>query len=104
MTRLLAIAAIPMLAACAATTAPLDPDLGDLPERPAPMGDCDVGGAQDAIGQRATGELGSDLLVRSGARVLRWGPPGMAFTMDYRQDRLNVVYDHDYAITAVRCG
>lgn len=97
----LTLATLPLLAACAATMPPADPD---LPGRPAPAGECDASGVQDAIGQRATAELGSDLLRRSGARTLRWGPPDTAFTMDFRQDRLNVHYDYDYAVTRVDCG
>ena len=60
----LTLATLPLLAACAATMPPADPD---LPGRPAPAGECDASGVQDAIGQRATAELGSDLLRRCGA-------------------------------------
>ena len=40
----------------------------------------------------------------TGATSLRWGPPGAIFTMDYRQDRVNVMYDDNSMITEVRCG
>lgn len=102
MTRLLIMSALPLLAACATASRP--PQEDDQPIRPAPMGQCDASAVQDAIGQRATAELGGELLKRTGARTLRWGPPDTAFTMDHRQDRLNVIYDYDYAITSVRCG
>ena len=35
---------------------------------------------------------------------LRWAPPRSAMTMDYRQDRVNVMYDDAYKITQVTCG
>ncbi|WJY17837.1 I78 family peptidase inhibitor [Alteriqipengyuania flavescens] len=97
----LTLATLPLLAACAATMPPADPD---LPGRPAPAGECDAQAGQYAIGQRATAELGGELLQRTGARALRWGPPGAIFTMDFRSDRLNVMYDENYIIQEVRCG
>ena len=60
--------------------------------------------AQVLIGQRAGSDTGARALKLTGARTLRWGPPGAVFTMDYRTDRVNVTYDESMAITAVRCG
>ena len=65
---------------------------------------CDASGIQDSVGQTATAESGAKLLEQSGARTLRWGPPNSAWTMDYRQDRLNVRYDQEMTITAITCG
>ena len=42
--------------------------------------------------------------LTTGARTLRWGPPRSAMTMDYRQDRVNVMYDDTYKSTQVTCG
>ncbi len=40
----------------------------------------------------------------SGAREFRWIPPNSAVTMDYRSTRLNVEYDENTVVTAIRCG
>jgi len=69
-----------------------------------PAGECTADVAQDMIGQRATAELGTELLRRTGARNLRWVPPRSAVTMDYRADRLTVGYDDAYSIVRISCG
>lgn len=56
------------------------------------------------VGQKASAELGARMLEVSGARVLRWVAPGMAVTMDFREDRLTVTYDARYVITQASCG
>ena len=69
-----------------------------------PDGECDASSAQSMLGQRATQELGGELLRMTGAETLRWVPPRTAVTMDYRPSRLTVTYDDDYAITKISCG
>ena len=59
---------------------------------------------QSYVGQQATGEVGEAILVASKAKTLRWGPPNSVWTMDYREDRVNVRYDERMTITAVTCG
>ena len=59
---------------------------------------------QQFVGQRASQQTGDAILAQSGAKTLRWGPPDSMWTMDYREDRVNVRYDGDMAITAVTCG
>jgi len=44
------------------------------------------------------------MLKASGATTLRWGAPGTAMTMDFRQDRLTVSYDEKMVVTSARCG
>ena len=39
-----------------------------------------------------------------GASTLRWGPPGSAMTMDFREDRLTVSYDEQMVVTRLNCG
>jgi hypothetical protein len=74
----------------------------ELPAMPA--GECKAEAAQDMIGQKATAEIGAELLHRTGARNLRWVPPRSAVTMDYRADRLTVGYDDAYTIVRISCG
>lgn len=65
---------------------------------------CNADPAQYHIGHDATQAMGAAILKDSGARTLRWGPPGGAWTMDYRQDRVGVEYDGQMKITRIACG
>lgn len=65
---------------------------------------CDAAPVQYHVGHDATQEMGAVILKESGAKTLRWGPPDSVWTMDYREDRVNVRYDRDMKITAVTCG
>lgn len=100
MTRLLALASILALTGCA-TYGEIDAPAEPL--RPAP-GTCDAGAAQGFVGQKATTEAGASILAASRAKTLRWGPPRSAWTMDYREDRINVRYNDAMIITTVTCG
>ncbi len=82
---------------------------GAAPEKevqaaPPPPAACDAAPAQSHIGHTATAESGAVLLRITGARQLRWAPPGGALTMDFRADRLTVGYDRNMAITTIACG
>lgn len=92
------LAAFMMLPACASTTA--DPPAtasGDA-------GPCSNDGLEAYAGRKVTAELGAELLKKSGAKSLRWGPPNSAMTMDFRPDRLTVSYDEAMMLTSARCG
>lgn len=80
-----------------AATDPATPAVGT------PMA-CNAAAVQNHIGHDATQAMGTAILKDSGARSLRWGPPESAWTMDYREDRVNVRYDSAMKITAVTCG
>jgi hypothetical protein len=73
------------------------------PPRPGEMA-CNAEPAQYHIGHDATQAMGNAILKDSGARTLRWGPPNSAWTMDYREDRVNVRYDDKMKITGITCG
>lgn len=74
------------------------------PLRPMPGGECQNEPGQPYVGQKASAELGAELLRATGARVLRWVPPRTAVTMDFRADRLTVSYDDAYVIERISCG
>ena len=59
---------------------------------------------QQFVGQRATAEVGAAVLRATRSAQLRWGPPGSAMTMDFREDRVTVAYDQAMVITLVTCG
>lgn len=79
----------------------------DVASAPAPAETpqlCDAARVQTFTGQTVTAAMGAAILKESGARTLRWGPPRSAWTMDYRQDRVNVRYDDAMKIIDVTCG
>lgn len=97
--RLIAMAAALPLAACSAAS-----DGGPETLPPPTETACQADAAQGFVGQTASPDVGAAILKATGARTLRWGPPRSAMTMDYRQDRVNVMYDDAMKITQVTCG
>lgn len=77
---------------------------GGLDAPDAPPAACDATEAQQFIGRNASDSLGRSILAMADARTLRWGGPNTAFTMDYREDRVNVVYDGGGTIERIYCG
>lgn len=65
---------------------------------------CNADAVQAYVGQRAGQSVGAAILKDSGARTLRWGSPGAVWTMDFRQDRVNVQYDAAQKIERITCG
>jgi len=98
--RIMAIAAVLPLAACTQERPPVE----SAPPPPEAEMTCKADAVQSYVGQDVTPELGAAILKASGARTLRWGPPRSAMTMDYRVDRVNVIYDDASKITQVTCG
>ncbi len=90
----LSLAILP-LAACATTDGETTSPRGGM---------CDAEGLQTYVGQKADADTGAMILQKSGAKTLRWGAPGTMWTMDYREDRVNVRYDAAMTITEVKCG
>lgn len=93
--RLMVPAACAAIAGCATVQAP-NMETGTQ--------QCAAQPAQALIGQQATRETGARALSLTGARSLRWGPPGAMWTMDLREDRVNVRYDDRSVITEITCG
>ena len=94
--RKLAIAGTLFLAGCTAAQPPVR---GETPDR-----ECKTGDTNQFIGQAGTGEAGAMILRASRAAVLRWAPPGVMLTMDYREDRVTVWLDPAGKITQIKCG
>jgi hypothetical protein len=92
------------LAACAPTTQQADSGAQPAPPSQEGEGPCRNDPVARFVGQKATAELGREMLAASGAKTLRWGGPDTAMTMDFRPDRLTVAYDKDMVITSARCG
>lgn len=98
--KLPALAIVALLGASACTQGTPPPE--NLPAMP--EGSCNADAVQSHVGHKASAASGAELLRLSGARTLRWVPPRIAVTMDYRADRLTVAYDDDYTIVRISCG
>ena len=95
----IALAAAGAVAGCASMETEVSPDMvADGPLT------CDAAPVQTYLGQQATQQNGTAILKASDARALRWGPPNAAWTMDYREDRVNVQYDAAMIIERITCG
>lgn len=94
----LAFPPIALLAACASVPPPGEPVVVGA-------GSCHAETLERFAGQPATSDVASQMLQASGARTLRWTGPGMAVTMDYREDRITVTLDDSYrTIVRANCG
>jgi hypothetical protein len=89
----------PALAA-ACSTAPAETPVHGV----TPGHKCELTGTEQFVGQTAAGETGAAIMHASHAAVLRWAPPGVMLTMDYREDRVTVWLDAANKITKIRCG
>lgn len=100
--RKLALLSTALLAACGVTPAP---DL-EIPVRGETPGfTCRSDGLDRFVGQLANVDVAAEIQRASGARSLRWTGPGMAVTMDYRPDRVNVNLDERlFRIAGISCG
>ena len=117
----LALAAAASLAACATPAEPgaaeslASPPAAVAPPAPVSQTPAPPAPEEPAMtcladkGQWAKGNLADEALVAkvkadTGSERVRVIKPGMAVTMDYREDRLNLDVDADNRVTAVRCG
>ena len=90
----IAILTLP-LAACAAMSPATEDRLGVQ---------CNADRVQPLVGREATPDVVERAKARSGARTVRMIKPGMAVTMDFRSDRLNLELDDRNVVRAARCG
>ena len=87
-----------LLAAC--STAPAQtPVHGETPGHT-----CRTEGTDQFVGQTRSDAIAAEIKRVSNAAVLRWAPPGVMLTMDYRADRVTVWLDPANKITKLRCG
>lgn len=87
-----------LLAACA--TAPAaTPIHGETPGRT-----CNAAGTDRFIGQAGTRATGAAIKRATNAAALRWAPPGVMLTMDFRSDRVTVHLGPDNKVIQIKCG
>lgn len=70
----------------------------------APEDRCSPATLGQYAGLPATAELGAAMLRANGKTALRWVQPGMAVTMDFREDRLTVYIDAAGRVERVSCS
>lgn len=105
-----------LLAACATPASETDAQAGTAPGRDAPVTTpaspapeapamtCDADKVQWTLGQLADEALVAKARAQAGAERMRVIKPGMAVTMDYREDRLSLDVDADNKVTRAHCG
>ena len=69
-----------------------------------PIRQCQPAGIERFIGQNVSSKTGAAILSVTHATELRWAPPGVMLTMDYRANRVTVRLDRDMKVTAINCG
>jgi hypothetical protein len=93
------------LAACATQAPPPAADPAPIPEHGTTSGHtCDGTRIQQFVGQQRSPALEQQMLEASGAATVRWVPPGMAVTMEFRADRLTVFLDANSRIERLSCS
>lgn len=65
---------------------------------------CDAKRAQSFVSGPATQESGAAIMKASGARVFQWVFEGSPVTMDFRPERVRVVYNRAMKVVAITCG
>ena len=90
---------VPSLLAACATAPAQTPVHGETPGHT-----CKTEGTDRFIGHTRTDQSALDIKRASNAAVLRWAPPGVMLTMDYRADRVTVWLDPANKITQIKCG
>ena len=71
---------------------------------PPPPGKCVADGLGSLTGKTRNEAVAKQALRLSGAKTIRWISPGMAVTMDFREDRLNFELDAQGKIVRAYCG
>ena len=82
--------ALPLIAACTSI-----PEQSDM---------CDAGPAQSQLGETYTEALGQQLQELTGATILRAVHEGDPVTMDFRPERLTVVWNDAGQVVKISCG
>jgi hypothetical protein len=94
------LAGLALLAVAACAQAPAKPIIhGQTPGH-----SCKTDGTDQFIGKTRSQRLEGAIRRVSNAAVLRWAPPGIMLTMDYRADRVTVWVDSSGKVTQLKCG
>ncbi|MDP1909798.1 MAG: I78 family peptidase inhibitor [Hyphomicrobium sp.] len=94
MRKLCSLALVPLAACTSIQPAPATPP-GDA---------CSPAALSRYTGQTANEALAARMKRETGKTALRWVQPGMAVTMDYREDRLTVYLDAANRVERASCS
>jgi hypothetical protein len=94
-----AIVLAPLLLTACSTAPAGTPVHGETPGHK-----CEAAGTDQFIEQAGSSHAGAAIKRVSHAAVLRWAPPGVMLTMDYREDRVTIWLDPANKITQIKCG
>jgi hypothetical protein len=92
-----------MICASSACT-PMPPNAKPSKPYPPRLAQCQSDPGQRFVGQAASEDLVKQARIATGANTVRVLRPGMAATMDFRDDRLNLHLDEHDVIVQVSCG
>lgn len=76
---------------------------GDAAPMPSP-GACETSALAALVGKPFSPALEAEAKARAKVQAVRAIRPGMAVTMDFRPDRLNIDIDDKNVVTGFRCG
>ena len=98
-----ATALLSSLAACSSqpSSDPIAPPMADPVTG---KGSCNADAVKSWVGRTADEDSVRQAVAAAGAKGVRVIKPGMAVTMDFRADRLNLEVDAANVITSARCG
>jgi len=91
-----AVSLLALLSACAAAQPPVR---GETPGH-----SCRTSGTDRFVGLVRSDRAGREIMKAAHAAVIRWAPPGVMLTMDFRDDRVTVYLGPDRRITRIACG
>jgi len=93
------------LAACSSTPSSVEATPGQpRPEVAGGGGQCRPDGLPALVGRTASQDVIDAAVRDAGARTARVVKPGMAVTMDYREDRITISVDANNRIERASCG
>ena len=90
------VAILCVLSACAATQPPVR---GETPDH-----HCRTSGTDRFVGQLRSEAVGAAIIKATHAALIRWAPPGVMLTKDFRDDRVTVYLGPDRKIIRIACG
>jgi hypothetical protein len=95
---------LPVLLATSTACTPMPPKAKPSNPYPPRLAQCQADPGQGFVGQVATDEVVAQAKAATGAASVRVLRPGMAATMDFRDDRLNLALDEHDVIVKASCG
>lgn len=95
---------LPVLLATSTACTPMPPKAKATTPFPPQVAQCQPDPGQAYVGQTASDEVVAQAKAATGANSVRVLKPGMAATMDFRDDRLNLMLDEHDVIVKATCG